>query len=219
MEFHNHGKTGNKGRKEPLQIHIGADGGDLSLLSPDAEQTVGPRTRGKMSQREKSRSLSVVFSTGLDWKSPEQPVGGSSGRESLAWQDIPEAPLWPLVPLGDQHAKDKGATAAPSPDPAVPAWLTNAAGVAEGRAKGAGGLVGAPAQGWINQHHQDNVAVMACHGAWVVLSSMEMRSTPRAARVMHRNSRDLMGSAQTGPCKGPLSLPVNGASWMTIHKS
>lgn len=147
----------------------------------------------------------------------------SQGKGAVAGKALPgrtflrlHCGLW--CPLVTSMPRTRGPQQ-PLPQTQLPAWLTSAAGVAEGRAKGAGGLVGAPAQGWINQHHQDNVAVMACHGAWVVLSPMEMRSTPRAARVMHRNSRDLMGSAQTGPCKGPLSLPVNGASWMTIHKS
>lgn len=83
MEFHNHEKTGNKGRKEPLQIHIGADDGDLSLLSTDTEQTVGPGTKGKMSQRGKEQvSECCVFY----WPGLEEPRA-ARGREQ--WQGKP----------------------------------------------------------------------------------------------------------------------------------
>lgn len=132
---------------------------------------------------------------------------GSSVRESLAWQCIPEAPPWPWcssvtsMPRTQPCDKELRVSQQLLLQTQLPAWLTRAADVAEGRAEGGGGAGGSSYTGCISQHHQDNVTVMACHGAWVILSPVGMWSTSRAAWVMHTNSRDLMGSAKTrAPC-------------------
>ena len=67
-EFSNNGNTENDGRKGPLQIHVSADGRDLSLLRTEAaEKTVesGSKARGSV-PRGKSRSLNsgAMFSAG-----------------------------------------------------------------------------------------------------------------------------------------------------------
>lgn len=89
MEFHNHGRTGNKGRKEALQIHICADGRDLSLLRIDAaEKTVGSGTKAR-GGKSRFLNLIIVFSTGYQraWTGRAQSSqweGAVAGKACLA---------------------------------------------------------------------------------------------------------------------------------------
>lgn len=76
---------------------------------------------------------------------PTAASGGSSGMESFAWQDIPEAPLWPWCPLVNSMPrtqpcdKELRVSQQPLPQTQLPVWLTNSADAPEGRAKGGGG--------------------------------------------------------------------------------
>lgn len=131
MEFSNHGKTENKGKKEPLQIHICAEGRDLPLLRIDAaEKTVRSGTKPRVG---KSRflNLSVVFSTGYQqaWTGRAQSsqwegaVAGKdlSGMTFLSLYCGLAVPWWPacqglnLVTRGSQQ---------PLPQTQLPAWAT-----------------------------------------------------------------------------------------------
>lgn len=85
----------------------------------------------------------------LDINKPglEEPTA-VSGRESLAGQSIPEAPLCPWCSLATSMPrtqpcdKELRVSQQPLPQTQLPAWLTNAADVAEGRAEGGGDVGG-----------------------------------------------------------------------------
>lgn len=104
-EFSDHGKTENKGGKEPLQIHICAAGRDLPLLGIDAaEKTVGSGTKAR-GGKSRFLNLRVVFSAGCQqaWagRARSSLWEGAVAGKALPGRTLPrlhcglDVPWWP----------------------------------------------------------------------------------------------------------------------------